>query len=640
MSADTPARPSSDFSAGFPPADDAHWRRLVDKVLKGADFEKRLISRTADGLRIAPLFTAADRPATANSDQPGLAPFTRGFRAGWPIGGWDVRTLVVDSDPGAANTAILQDLEGGATSICLEMSSSGGTGLATEPEVLAAALDGVDLALAPIAFVAGEGTSAAADALEKLWDLRRVPADQRRAAFGCDPLGDLVRTGRLVSSLPEAMAAAAKLAARCAGMPAVTALTADGHPYHAAGASEAQELAAVLSTLVDHLRACEAAGLAPADALPKIQIGLASDADQLMTIAKLRAARRLVWRVAEACGTPDAAAHMRIASATAWRMLSKRDPWVNMLRATMACAAAAMGGADTIVVLPYTFPLGRPDAFARRIARNTQIVLLEEAGLGRVADPAGGSFAIERLTEDLALKAWATFQEWQAEGGMGQALRSGLVQDQIAATAETRAREVAIGRLRLTGTSAFPKLGADGVTVAHWPAPAKPTATARETVKPLKMRRLAEPFEALRDAADAYATANGGAPRVFLANLGVLSEFNTRATWIANLLAAGGIDAQSNEGFTASADAALAFANSRASVACLCADDATLAALGEATAMALKGAGAKHVLCAGRPGTTAAALKAAGVDTFLFAGMDEIAALSALHRALGMHAVA
>jgi methylmalonyl-CoA mutase len=271
-----------------------------------------------------------------------------------------------------------------------------------------------------------------------------------------------------------------------------------------------------------------------------------------------------------------------------------------MLRTTMATAAAAMGGADAITVLPYSTPLGRPDAFARRIARNTQIVLMEESALGRVADPAGGSWFVEKLSDDLAAAAWKIFQEIEADGGIVAALASGRLQGMIAAAADARAKQIATGRQELTGVSAFPSLGDDGVKAEPWPA-AEPVASGGTVVEPLPQRRLGAPFEALRDRADCAAA--GGKPlRIFLANLGSLAEFNVRATWIKNYLAVGGIAAVDTGAFTASGDAAAAFAASGAEIACICSSDANYALLGEATAQALKSAGAREVCPPAGPG--------------------------------------
>lgn len=621
----TTTAPKTDFASGFVAPSHEQWMGLVAKVLAGADFDRRLVSRTADGIAMQPLYTRADVPARLASNA-GRLPAIRDS-------GWDIRAMHAESDPRMANTAILQDLEGGATSIALTM---GHGGLPCDPAILATAVAGVDLSLCRIALVAGEDTVSAAAALARLWDDSAVSAADRRATLGADPLGTLARTGRLDQPIGDAITQAARLARDMRDLPHVSALIADGHPYHAAGASEAQELAAVLSTLVDYLRACESTGMTPTQAMAKLSVGLACDADQLMTIAKLRAARRLLSRIAEACGDASAADRVEIASASAWRMLTRRDPWVNMLRTTVACAAAAIGGADAIVVLPFTWPLGKPDAFARRIARNTQIVLQEEAGLGRVADPAAGSFAIERLTDELAEKAWVLFQAWEGKGGMAAMLTSGQAQAEIAATAAKRAADIASGKAALTGSSAFPRLGDDGVTTSPWPRPSPPTKSPAVTVDPLAMRRLAEPYEALRDAADAHAGKHGARPRIFLANLGSTSEFAARATWITNLLAAGGIEAITNEGFTTSADAGRAFADSGASVACLCGTDATYAALGEATAMTLVQAGARAVLLAGRPGDREPDFRRAGVGDFIFAGTDQITMLTRLHAMLGV----
>jgi len=331
-----------------------------------------------------------------------------------------------------------------------------------------------------------------------------------------------------------------------------------------------------------------------------------------------------VWRVADACGAGEMAGRVPLAVTTSERMMARRDPWVNMLRVTAACAAAAMAGADEIAVLPFTWPLGKPDAFARRVARNVGLVLREESALGRIADPAGGAFALEQLTADLARKAWEIFQEWEAEGGMLAALIGGLVQDQVAAVADQREHAIATGRISLTGASAFPRLGSDGVTVVPWP-PA-PAVHSQVVARPLTPRPLAAAFERLRDRAEAAKVP----PRVFLASLGTPAEHGARSIWITNVLAAGGIAAMATDGFTSSADVGRAFAASGAAVACICSTDAIYGELAEAAAMALKGAGATTVYLAGRPGGQEQALRAAGVDGFLFAGMDAVATLSTI----------
>jgi methylmalonyl-CoA mutase len=477
--------------------------------------------------------------------------------------------------------------------------------------------------------VAGDQFFDAALALTGVWDARGVKAAERQGSFGADPIGTLATTGQLAETLDTALARGVALMKITAASPRVQAMTADGVVAHVAGASEAQELAFMLSTLVAYLRAAEKGGIAPAEALPKINVSLAADIDEFSTIAKLRAARHLIWRVADACGAGDAAASVTLNCPTSYRMMAKRDPWTNILRTTIACTGAALGGADAIVVLPFTFALGKPDAFARRVARNIQIVCQEESHLGRVADPAGGSWYVENLTEDMAKKNWEIFQDIEARGGIAAALTSGYIQDMIAKTAEARAKDIAMLRQELTGVNAFPLLGDDGVQAEPWPAAGAASGKAVVEIRPLNPRRLGEAFEALRDAADAH-----GGFKIFAASMGEIADHNVRTTWIKNYLAAGGITALISDGYKTPEEAAAAFQASGATTACICSSDAVNAALAQPTAEALKKAGAKLVLMAGRPGEAEAALKAAGVDQFLFAGADAVATLQGLQERL------
>ena len=618
----------------FPAATEADWRRLVEKVLKGADFERRLMARTADGIAIAPLHV---RDSTlVDPSLPGRSPLTRGSRPAGERQGWDIRQIYADDDGARVNAAILDDLAGGVSSLALVVAAPGSTGLSYEQGALGQALSGVHLDVCPVHLTAGEYSPDAAGSLMAVWRAAGVPEAQWKGGFGYDPLATLAATGALYHALPRTLESAAGLIATTVPLPQVTALRANGSLWHAGGATEAQELAAVLASLVAYLRAAEAAGIAPSVALPKVALTVAIDADQFLGIAKLRALRTLVWRVADACGAPDAAPRISITAETSSRMLTRRDPWVNLLRSTIACAAAGMGGAEAITVLPYCWALGRPDAFARRIARNTHHVLLEESALGRVTDPAGGSWYVERLTTDLAAKAWEVFQTIEGKGGLGAALISGWWQDELARSAQARAKLIATGRLELTGTSAFPRLGDDGVTVEPWPDTVLSADLNGERVRALDLHRDAAPFEALRDRSDAFDARTGKPPTVFLASLGALAVHATRTTWTRNFLAAGGVHSISGDGVGNSTDAGQAFAQSGAKVACVCSSDEGYAELGEATASLLKTAGAERVYVAGRPKEQEEALRAAGVDEFIFAGVDAVATLTTLQEVLGV----
>lgn len=617
----------SSLATGFAAADFGQWRAMVDKALKGAAFEKRLVARTADGIKINPLYTRADEMVEAETALPGMAPFTRGTSATRPGGGWDIRAFHSEQNPKACNAAILEDLEGGVTSIALHV---GPTALPASPDALDAALADVMLDACGIELVADETVFAAASALIAVWDKRGIKPADRQGSFGADPFGTLAATGSLVDAPDQALARAVALMELAKGCPKVTALTADGVVYHNAGASEAQELACMLSTLVAYLRAAERGGIKPADALAKITVALAADADEFATIAKLRAARQLVWRVADACGAGEAARAVQIATPTSYRMMAKRDPWTNILRTTIACAGAALGGADAICVLPFTFVLGKSDGFARRVARNIQIVCQEESNLGRVTDPAGGSWYVEQLTDELAKAAWGVFQDLEARGGILVALTTGYAAEIIAKTADARAKDIATGKQSVTGVSAFPLLGDDGVHAEPWPAASGNGGDAPAIeIAALKPRRLGAPFEALREAAEA-----AGGFTVFVASMGDIVDHNVRTTWIKNYLAAGGIETLICDGYKTAEAAAQAFKASGARAACICSSDAIYATLGEATAGALKGAGAGLVLMAGKPGEAEDALRTAGVDQFLFSGADAVATLSGLQAKL------
>ncbi len=619
--------PDTKLAGDFEAAKLEQWRSMVEKALKGADFDKRLVSKTIDGVAIKPLYTRRDALVSTEGALPGAAPFTRGTSVVREGQGWDIRTIHFDGDAAQLNAAILDDLEGGVNSICIHF---GELGLAANKDALGIALKDVMLDVCPIIIAAGESTFDAARALMAVWSERGISPSERRGSFGADPLGTLALQGHLTETVEEALARAVALMTLTTESPHVQAMTADAVPYHVAGASEAQELGCMLATLVAYLRAAERGGIQPAAALAKINVALAADADEFSTIAKIRAARRLVWRVADACGAGEAAARVKLACPTSYRMMAKRDCWTNILRTTIACTGAAIGGADAICVLPFTFALGRPDAFSRRVARNIQIVCQEESNLGRVTDPAGGSWYVEQLTEELARKAWDVFQDIEARGGMLAGLTTGYVQEAIARTAEVRAAAIATGKHELTGVSAFPILGDDGVKTEPWPKPARTSEGAPAIeVTPLRMHRLAEAFEALRDAAD-----EAGGYTVFIASLGEIVEHNVRTTWVKNYLASGGIATLISNGYKSAEEAAAAFRQSGAKAACICSSDAVNATLAEPTARALKAAGARYVLMAGKPRDDEAKLKAAGVDQFLFAGPDAVATLAGLQKKL------
>jgi methylmalonyl-CoA mutase len=586
-----------ELAAGFASTTRDGWRSLAVEVLRKSGVEagspeEALSTETYDGVTVAPLYDLDDLPG--DPGMPGAAPYVRGAEA---VPGWDVRQRHAVADP----EAVVADLENGVTSLWLVV----GDGAIPAGE-LGAVLKDVYLDLAPVVLEAGARAGEAAEALFGLAADRGVTL---KGNLGASALGD---------------GDGLELAIRCAaGHPGLRAVTVDATPYHDAGGGDADELGCSIAQGVAELRALTGGGLSVEQALGQIEFRYAATADQFATIAKLRAARLLWARVAEVCGAAEHGGQRQHA-VTSSAMMTARDPYVNMLRTTLACFAAGAGGAQAVTVQPFDARYGLPDAFARRIARNTQALLLEEAGIGRVIDPAGGSWYVERRTADLAERAWAWFQEIEAAGGIPTSTAgiSGettgptvapalgpvaeLISGRLAATRERRARDVAHRRRPITGVSEFPNL-------AEKPLRPQPSATGSGGLPKV---RYAEAFEALRDLADAQPER----PKVFLATIGPVAAHTARAAFAANLFQAGGL-ATENAGPGADPEQiATAFAVSGAAVACLCSSDKLYAQHAAAVATALRRAGARRVWLAGKG-------KYDGVDANLYAGCDALAVL-------------
>lgn len=610
-----------ELAAAFPRATRDDWLAQVERALKGADFEKKLVSRSREGIVVEPLYGKAEAAR---------APLGRA-----EAGPWQVLQRIDHPDPAEANRLALADLEGGASGLVLALAGSAtarGFGLAlADADSLAAALSGVLLELVRLRLETApfDGRRVATIVAEHV-GRRGLPASGLDIDFGLDPVGDFARTGRLPLAWPELAARLTGTVADLRGRGFARGLVrVDTRAWHEAGAGPAQELAAALATGVLYLRVLDEAGIAPEEAAPLLSFLMPADADAFFTLAKFRALRRLWARVEEACGL--APRPIRLDAETAWRMGTKRDPWVNMLRATVATFSGALGGADGITVLPFTAALGLPDGFARRMARNTQLILAEESNLWRVTDPAAGSGAFEALTEALCENAWGLFQAIEREGGILASLAAGHEQARIAETRGKASRDIATRRAPITGTSEFPHLGEAPVSVLM-PAPSEagpalPAEAALEA-EPLPSVRDAEPFEALRDASDDALARRGRRPSVFLANLGPLAAFTARATFARNFFEAGGIEAVTNDGFPSPEALAAAFRASGAALACLCSSDEVYAREAAAAAKALKAAGARHLYLAGRPGELEAALRVSGVSDYIFVGCDVLALLS------------
>ncbi|WP_305095017.1 methylmalonyl-CoA mutase small subunit [Prescottella sp. R16] len=603
--------------------------RRVDAAELGPEPQKLLETTTYDGVTVSPLYTGRDELPEA--PLPGEFPFVRGANGTRDVNaGWLVAALFGrgGSDVAAVNRAILDGLENGVSAVTLTVGAAG-----VPVASLDAALEGVLLDLAPLTLDAGADTAAAAQQLYTLLDARAAAGDgvtdraAIRVGLGASPLTDAF-SGATGTSF-DAVAALAETAA--ARAETVRAITVDGTVFHNAGASDAEELGAAVAAGVEYLRALTAAGLPITQALGQLEFRLSATDDQFQSVAKFRAGRQVWARIAQVCGASEAGAAVQHAVTSA-AMMSQRDPWVNMLRTTLAAFGAGVGGADSVTVLPFDVALpagaaGVSTSFSERIARNTQLLLLEESHLGRVLDPGAGSWYVEQLTEQVAAKAWEFFQQIEAAGGYRAALDAGVVAEKIAATKAARDSDIAHRRTAVTGVNEFPNLAED-------PLPAG-VAEAGTTVAGTPVARYGAAFEALRDRSDAYVAAHGVRPRVLLAPLGSVAEHNVRTTFAANLLASGGIEAV-NPGPLDPADGSLAAAvqDAGVSIAVLCGTDKRYGDQGGAAVAALRDAGIGQVLLAGPEKIFAEAPDAQRPDAFLTARIDAVAALTALFDAI------
>ena len=657
------------FSNMFPEANESDWVTRVEKALKGKGVES-LARENVDGISIKPLYRESDWATSQDlSGLPGQAPYLRGRATRSDAGlAWDIRQIFAHPSPEQTNRDILADLERGVTSVELQIDSNGADGVAIRSlDDMASALDGVLLDIAPLGLdlkgaSASNGVAMAA-CLAAYLARKGYDAGALKVNFNLDPIGALAGTGNLGQSSEDAIAAAIDFVKQAADdFPESTLLRVDARRVHEAGGSDVQELAFLIGSGVAYVKAGVEAGL-PADIMfGSLLFTMSVGSDFLPEIAKLRAARRLWSNVAQAFHVEGDAGEMKLQVVSSGRMLTRRNAYSNILRTASACFGAGVGGADIICIRPFTDAIGLPSPAARRIARNIQVIAQEESSLGRVMDPVGGAWSVETIANEMAEKAWASFQAYESAGGVVECLKNGSIQAEVTKVRAERLKKVAKRKTPITGVSDYPLLGEDvpDVVVPNEISPEnqlelikaggfgtvhkaimsgasisalKPegAATPIEVLAPMS---LAEPFERLRTLAEDYFEKTGSRPRIFISALGPVADHSARLTFAQNFFAAGGIEAVSNNEPLDAVEAA--FRDSKAIIACICGSDTQYETAAEPTAKALKQAGAARVYLAGRPGDAETSLKSAGVDEFIHIGVDVVARLEIALSEIGL----
>ena len=667
---------SDPLAAGFDPVSLEQWR---EKAAAG-DPDATLSSVVEEGIETKWLYTGDDALAPDPAGTPGEAPFVRGTRAGRH---WQIRQEQTHPDRSVANREILEDLNGGVTEVTLRFGGSSEAMLVHNLDDLSAVLDGVYLDMAGVALDAGSDAVPAAALLAAHWRENGIAPDQAIGSFRIDPLGALAREGSLTSTPEAGLKQAASVALGASReYRKVRALGVDTSAYVESGATAAWELGIALSTALEYLRACEEAGLAPAEAAAQIEFTLAVGSDQFLETSKFRAVRRLWARVLEECGVPTEQRHSATYARTSGRMITWVDPWVNMLRVTTAAFAAGTGGADGVSVTPFDSEIGQPGDIGRRIARNTQIVLQDESSLGRIADPAAGSWYVESLSDEVARAGWQRFQQIEAEGGALAALRSGSIASVLTEAADRREHEMIHRSRVMTGVNEFPLLGDDNTEPVEVDREAlarldqarhneRPEITGIDDLKPgaladapvgellgraislassgarideiaaalsdgggdrtgaidaLVPRPDAAPFERLRNATGTHEDEGGDRPRIYLACLGPIATHVNFANWAKSFFEVAGIETVPSGALSGNDEQARVFGDGGFRMAAVCAGRKEDPAEVTNLVTRLREAGAEYVYMVN---STPEINEASGADEVVKNGVDMEAVLTA-----------
>lgn len=652
----------------FPIPSFTEWEQAVEKSLKGKPFEK-LYSTTYENIIIKPIYTRRDIESLAHVEQyPGFPGYVRGTRPnGYIQEPWKVSQEISATSPQEWNEIVKHDLAKGQTEIHIVLDRLGFPVISLDDmEIM---FSDISLDQYSLRVDAGAQSLSFFALFAAYLQKRQMPFAAVHGTIGMDPIGTLAETGHLsfsLASLYDVMADAVQWAKN--NMPHVKTIIVRGEPYHNGGANAIQELAFAFSTAVEYINACLDRGLMIDDIASRIQFSFAIGSNFFMEIAKLRAAR-LVWsNIVQAFGGSERAQKIAVHARTSYFTKTIYDPYVNMLRATAEAFAATVGGADSLHVSPFDEAIGPADEFSRRIARNTQLILLEEAHIANVIDPAGGSYYVEMLTAKVAEESWRLFQQIEGKGGIVKALQDGVVQAEVENVAKQRRDNVKKRKEKIVGTNFYANLAEtpiqkanesgekplsllrideenvvqlqEGFREKRWIATAvfmaARRATAREieaalkgdgtslNVEPIPQWRLAEPFEQLRKAAEAYLEKYGYRPTVHLINIGNIPNYKARADFITGFFEAGGVAVSKSEGYHTAEEAVSGALEANGTHYIICGSDESYTDVVPAIAKALKqtNSNVKLYVAGKQAPDVEQSFAQAGVDGFLHIGSN------------------
>ena len=689
----------------FPSQTYDEWKEAAVQLLKGRPFEKTLITPTYEGFDLQPIYmreTMTEFPHLG--DVPGMGSQVRGSRPeGYVSAGWLVSQELSAPSASDLNAIARHELENGQNELNIwfdrptregrdpaaDGSSVGvcGVSLSTLGD-LKTLLEGIHPEMISLYLQSGS----AAPAMYALLDawVRETGTNPAEVSgcLGMDPLAWLAETGALPGQKEKVFSVMADLVKAAADrFPELQILDIQGHAYHNGGASSAQELATILATGACLLKELTQRGVPAELVAPRIRLSVSVGGSYFIEIGKLRALRMLWTRVLEAFGVPESARKVHVHARTGLWNKTRFDPYVNMLRTTTEAFSAVVGGCDSLHVAPFDEIIRESDGFSRRISRNTHAILAEECGLTNVIDPAGGSYAVETVTNEMAAAAWKQFQEIESAGGILPVLESGSLQDKVAEVYAAKIKNIQRRKDVIVGTNSYPnateKLLERGdidyeavridriATVDAWKAgrdedavkaaiakcsgsgieslveAAQAGATIQElmealglgqsdvSAKPIGFKRAAEEYEMLRLAADKMAQ-SGNPAKIHQLNMGPSRRYRIRADWTSSFFQVAGFELLNEDDYT-DADAAIAaLKESGAKVAVITSDDETYASTVESLARAIREVddGIK-ILVAGAPGDNEEAWRAAGVQDFVHIRVNNYVFNRALLESMG-----
>ena len=591
----------------FEPIPTEKWEEIIQKDLKGADYEKKLVWRTDEGFKVRPYYRAEDLNAVDYlNTMPDEFPYTRGTKA--DHNNWEIVQEINATDLQTANQIAAESLKAGATTVSFSMKNvKNAEDLAT----LLTVPNKIEFANGKAGIVFRHACGRPVELLRDFIDFmdsHGIDKTKVKGGISYDGISCCLRHGQFRTTQEDAMNTALELVKLAADMPDFRVVNVRGIQMHNGGATIVQEIGYTLGIANEYLAYATSNGLSVEQMAKKMEVTLSVASNYFMEIAKLRAFR-LLWATMVNAYQPkcDCACKARINSVASTWNKTIYDPYVNMLRTTTEGMAAALGGADTIALQPFDVTFKDDDDFSRRISRNVQIILKEESYFDKVVDPAAGSYYIENLTDSIAENAWKLFQEVDSKGGMIPMILSGEIKAAIEASCQKRDMDIATRKYILLGTNQYPNIN-DAMLD-------KIERQEEKSEGGLQSYRGARAFEELRLETERMSKTHGR-PKVFLLKIGNLAMRQARAGFVTNFFGCAGYEIFDNTGFATVAEGIEAAKAIKADIVVVCSSDEEYATFGLEAAKAAKAEGFLFVV-AGNPVECAEALKEAGTDAFI-----------------------